>query len=318
MMRCILMSTFLVTGGSGYIGTRLSDKLAQQGHSVVSLDHSMPTASQSSDSRIRRVYGDVCDRMLIEDLFHNIDGCFHLAHSTNDRNDQVDGPNLRGTMNVFGAAQSSKRISIPVIYASSACVYGDNATIPLTESAELRPVSNLGIDKAASEMFARIASLKTGVPSIGLRLFNVYGPGKEQECNNLDPIAHILKCIESGNSIEVNGDGEQQHDYIYIEDVIEIFLKAMEKAIPRHQIFNVCTGRKTSLNALIQIISSMFNINVPMQYLPRLPGDIDISLGDPKKTMNYFKLDTFTSLEQGLLATFQHHIGTDLTEKEVG
>ena len=180
------MALYLITGGCGFIGSHLAEDLLAQGHSVRVIDNlstgkisNLPASRVPTDCEL--VIGDITDKARLEQCFDGVDYCFHLAAiaSVQLSNEDWAGThqvNLTGSINVFDAARMRQ---VPVVYASSAAVYGDNAESPLTESAVLRPLTAYGADKLGSELHARVASFVHSVPTTGLRFFNVYGPRQD-------------------------------------------------------------------------------------------------------------------------------------------
>ena len=172
------MTCFLVTGGCGFIGSHLVESLVNEGHKVRVLDDLSTGKRENVPAQCEVVVGSVTDNQLVRDCMTDIDGCFHLAAiaSVQESNENWLGThevNLTGTINVFDACRKNRT---PVVYASSAAVYGDNAEMPLKESSGVRPLTAYGADKLACELHAQVASLVHSVPTSGMRFFNVYGP----------------------------------------------------------------------------------------------------------------------------------------------
>src|SRR5581483_1856399 len=171
------MASYLVTGGCGFIGSHLADALLARGHAVRILDDLSTGQRKNAPAKAEVVIGDVADPAVVLRAMRGMAGCFHLAAIPSVQR-SIDAwlathrVNLGGTINVLDAARAAG--GVPVVYASSAAVYGDLASLPLAESAAPAPLSPYGADKAASELQARAAFHVHGVPSTGLRFFNVF------------------------------------------------------------------------------------------------------------------------------------------------
>ena len=221
------MALYLVTGGCGFIGSHLVEDLLNRGHRVRILDDlstgkrsNLPAGAPSRQCEL--ITGDVIDRELVERCFEGVDHCFHLAAvaSVQRSNEDWSGThriNLTGAINIFDAA---RRQRVPVVYASSAAVYGDNADTPLQESAQLRPLTAYGADKLGCELHARVASLVHSVPTTGLRFFNVYGPRQCASSPYSGVISIFADRLTRAEPLVVFGDGEQTRDFIFVKDVV--------------------------------------------------------------------------------------------------
>ena len=163
------------------------------------------------------------------------DGCFHLAAVASVELSNRDWlgahrTNLTGAITVFEAATAAG--PIPVVYASSAAVYGDCPSLPLGEKSEKRPLSAYGADKIGCELHARVGGKVHRLPSVGLRLFNVYGPGQDPKSPYSGVISIFCERLRRGEPIEIFGDGDQTRDFIFVADVVAAMLRAMDARLP--------------------------------------------------------------------------------------
>ena len=177
------MSTWLVTGGAGFIGSHLCEALQQRGDTVRVLDDLSTGRRSNLPDGIAFIEGDVADAAAVAAAIDGVDGCFHLAAIASVEKGVTDWlgthrTNLTGTITLFDSIrrQGSR---IPVVYASSAAVYGDVAAMPITEATPCRPLSAYGADKYGCELHAAVASHVHAIPTVGLRFFNVYGPRQD-------------------------------------------------------------------------------------------------------------------------------------------
>jgi UDP-glucose 4-epimerase len=234
-----------------------------------------------------------------------VDGCFHLAAIASVQRCTEDWlgahrVNLGGTIAVLDAARATRT---PVVYASSAAVYGDSAVPPITEDAPARPLSAYGADKLGSELHARVAGHVFGVPSTGLRFFNVYGPRQDPSSPYSGVISIFCDRLRAGKTATIFGDGAQTRDFVFVGDVVRALLAAMMRADPAAPVFNVCTGRPTSILALAHAVADTLGASPQLAFGPPRPGDIRESLGDPARAHAELGVRAEMSLLDGLAAT---------------
>jgi UDP-glucose 4-epimerase len=233
-------------------------------------------------------------------------GCFHLAAVASVEFSNRDWlrthrTNLTGAITVFDAAIAAGRI--PVVYASSAAVYGECPSLPLHENSEKQPLSAYGADKLGCELHARVAGKVHGLPSVGLRLFNVYGPGQDPKSPYSGVISIFCERLRRGEPIEVFGDGRQTRDFIFVADVITALLRAMDTRMSGHAVFNICTGRATTVLEVAQTIASLCRQDPSIQYRAEREEEIGHSHGDPTTAKQALGLGGPTKLRTGLAAT---------------
>jgi UDP-glucose 4-epimerase len=187
-----------------------------------------------------------------------------------------------------------------VVYASSAAVYGDAAIMPITETTERRPLSAYGADKFACELHARVAQHVHGVPAIGLRLFNVYGPRQDPQSPYSGVISIFCERIRRGAPIEIYGDGGQTRDFVFVADVITALLAAMRLRPTDAPVFNVCTGIATSVLDLARTIAELAGTRLDVRHQPPHAGDIRRSTGSPAMSQAALSLPAPVALRTGL------------------
>lgn len=296
------MANYLVTGGCGFIGSHLVDSLIKDGHKVRILDDLSTGRRENIQHNCEIIVGDVGNTAIVALSMEDMDACFHLAaiasvQQSNENWVATHKTNLTGTINVFNAARHKK---VPVVYASSAAVYGDNAEMPLSESSELRPLTAYGSDKLGSELHARVASLVHGVPTVGLRFFNVYGPRQDPSSPYSGVISIFIKRLFEDQTLTVFGDGEQTRDFVYVADVVRTLRSAMTNISSMPSVFNVCTGESTSINKLAKVIISITGMNVSIEHKKTRKGDIRVSVGNPTRTKQKLGVSAQVSLVDGL------------------
>lgn len=303
------MARYLVTGGCGFIGSHLVERLVAAGHEVRVLDDLSTGRSDHLPPGVPLTVGDVAEPALLRDLMDGVDGCFHLAAVASvDRSREdwlgTNRTNLAGAIAVFDAARhASAGGPVPVVYASSAAVYGDNQNVPLGEDATVGPLSAYGADKLACELHARVADGVHGVRTTGFRFFNVFGPRQDPKSPYSGVISIFAARIARGEPITINGDGEQVRDFVYVRDLVRYLTAAMDRPQAGAPVYNVCTGTPTTVNRLAEVLAALSGRALDRRNGPPRAGDIRVSIGDPSRLVATFGMACGTPLEGGLRDT---------------
>ena len=297
------MSRYLITGGLGLIGTELARTLAAAGHQVRIIDNLSSGSQNTVSDDCEVILGNVNDSILVGEAMAGVDGCFHLA-TTNEShgqdNDDLNCNHLQGMINVLSAARAaSTKSALPVVYASSSITYGDNAHTSLGEDLTARPLTSAAADKVGIELRARVATLAHGIPTTGLRLFSVYGQTAHATLGK-GVIATFMERIMNNQPITIYGDGEQTRDFVYLTDVVNFFTAAMTITPRQPALYNVCTGRRTSLQQLAHLLFSLFGKPVEIRYAAARKGDIRSSVGNPELAIRHLGIRARTTLAGGL------------------
>jgi UDP-glucose 4-epimerase len=305
------MARFLVTGGAGFIGSHLVEALLDDDHDVRVLDDLSSGNSDNLPRAVEFIKADVADPDIVGRAFDGIDGCFHLAaiasvERCNREWLRAHQVNLTGTINIFNEARASRRHGdIPVVYASSAAVYGDRHTRPAVETSRTEPLSAYGADKRACELHARAAGVTHGVRSTGLRFFNLYGPRQDARSPYSGVIAIFIDRLRRGRAIEIYGDGQQVRDFTFVADGIIALRRAMAAASARAPIFNVCTGQGTTVHRVAMTVASLCGSGLVIDQRPRRCSEVQISIGDPRHAADELGFRAGTALTDGLAATIE-------------
>ncbi len=287
------MASYLVTGGCGFIGSHLVDTLLSNGHRVIVIDDLSSGKRENLSPNAELIVGDVCDLNLVINTLSQVDACFHLAAllgmvACKENWLGTNRVNLVGTLTLFEAARlirEKHHKTLPIVYTSSCSVYGDAPYQPITEISSTAPLSAYGADKLACELHARVATIVHGIPTIGLRLFNVYG--SRQNANSIDSgaIPIFIDKVQKNAPITIFGDGEQTRDFVHVSDVVNHFIFFMENMHLAPDVFNVCTGNIVTINRLIDLMRSILQKPIEKIYQPPRPGDVLHSHGDPSKAI---------------------------------
>lgn len=298
------MATYLVTGGAGFIGSHLCDALVARGDRVRVLDDLSTGHRSNLPSEAAFIEGDIADPAAAAAAMEGVDGCFHLAAIASVERGVTDWlgthrANLTGTITLLDAIRR-QRTKIPVVYASSAAVYGDCQIVPIAEDADRRPLSAYGADKYGCELHARVASHVHGIPTTGLRFFNVYGPRQDPRSPYSGVISIFCERIGTAAQVSVFGDGGQTRDFVYVANVVSALLAAMALRPADAPVFNVCTGIATSVLELAQVIADLAGRRLDLRHQPPRLGEIRHSLGDPRNARSALGLPDPVNLRDGL------------------
>ena len=296
------MTKFLVTGGAGFIGSHLCEALRAHGDEVRVLDDLSTGKRENLAADIELIEGDVADQATVQRAVNGIDGCFHLAAIASVERGVNDWlgthrANLTGAITVFDAI---RRMRVPVVYASSAAVYGDAATVPIAETTLCRPLSAYGADKYGCELHARVASHVHEIPTVGLRFFNVYGPRQDPRSPYSGVISIFCERIARGAPIDIYGDGGQTRDFVYVADVVAALLAAMRSGSVDAPVFNVCTGNATSVLELARVIAELAGTRLDAHHKPPRAGEIRHSTGCRTLSQTALSLPEPIALRAGL------------------
>lgn len=273
----------LITGGAGFIGSHLADKLKDK-NSVKVFDNFSNPAIKKKRSNVSYIKEDIQKQRVLEDSFKDVDVVFHLAAATSVKKSS-ERPfynfenNAKGTLNVLEAAR--KKDVPKVVFASSSTVYGLADELPTPESADLKPISNYGASKSAGEMYLRSYSSTYGIQTISLRFANIFGPRSDHGV--MYDFFHKLK--ENPEKLTILGDGEQRKSYLYIEDCIDATLTSLQVE-KDFEVFNIGSNEQISVTEIAEILSDEMDLDPDFEYMggkKGWKGDVPEMLLDVKK-----------------------------------
>jgi len=291
----------LVTGGAGFIGSHLVDRLVKEGHEVVVIDNLSTGKKENLNPKADFYNLDICNFNKIKPFFKRIDFVFHLAALPRvplSIKDPVATAkvNILGTINVFKAAIDAgvKR----VIFASSSSVYGDQEKLPLKENMIPRPISPYALQKLTAENFAKQFTKLYKIPIVSLRYFNVFGPRIDFDSDYSLVIGKFLRLKKEEKPLTIFDDGEQTRGFCYVDDVVEATLKAAKtKKLKGGEVINISSGKSYSVNYLAKLISKK------VVYLSPRPGDVRHTQADISLAKELLNWQPKVDLEQGLKKT---------------
>ncbi len=291
------MDYILVTGGAGFIGSHLVALLVEKGMRVRVFDSLISGKRERIPVDADFIQGDIRDTEALAEAMKDITRVVHLAAQVSVPA-SVENPalthevNVIGTRNVFEAARHAgvKR----VVYASSAAVYGDHPELPKTEESLLQPKSPYATSKATNEVDA----LASGLSTMGLRFFNVYGPGQEANHPYASVIPRWVAAAKDNRPIVLYGDGTQTRDFVHVDDVARALLLALDSTYIG--VCNIASGTETVLRDVLLSITETLGRNILQESEPPRSGDIKRSFAQISRAQETIGFVPEVSLEDGL------------------
>ncbi|MCF4996267.1 NAD-dependent epimerase/dehydratase family protein [Pseudomonas syringae] len=297
----------LITGGAGFIGSHLADALLAKGHSVRILDD-LSTGNRANlpldNPNVELIVGDVADAALVARAMHGCSAVAHLAAVASVQA-SVDDPvkthqsNFIGTLNVCEAMRQAgvKR----VLYASSAAVYGNNGEgESINEDTPKQPLTPYASDKLAGEQYFDFYRRQHGLEPVIFRFFNIYGPRQDPSSPYSGVISIFSERAQKGLPITVFGDGEQTRDFLYVEDLVDVLVQALEKPQVEEGAVNVGWNQATNLKQMLAALEQVVGELPPVSYGPARSGDIRHSRADNRRLLARFKCAQPTPMNVGL------------------
>ncbi len=315
-------SAILVTGGCGFIGLNLMSFLARRYRLVRVLDDlsaggvetlKREWATFQDPAELDFVRGDVRDRPLVEECVRGVEAVVHLAAqsgviSSVEDPDHDCSVNVLGTFNILEAARQS---SVPnVVFASSAAAIGQKDP-PVTEEGSPRPLSPYGASKLAAEGYCSAYNGSFGINTVALRFANVYGP---HSTHKTSVVARFLSRALEGVPVTIYGDGSQTRDFIFVEDLCQAILLALDDNV-QSGVYNVGTGTMVSVNELLETMESILGRSLEREHLPARRGEAKHVCLDIDKARELLGFDPKFSLEEGLNKTYDWFRTTVASEK---
>ncbi len=299
----------LVTGGAGFIGSHLVQRLLREGHAVRVLDDLSTGKRDNVPEGAELVVGDIRNAAMVDEVAGGCEVIFHEAAvvsvpaSIEDPQRSHD-VNIQGTLNVLLAARRQKVRR--VVFASSAAIYGEEPTLPKGELSITAPISPYGIEKLAGEHYVLSWPRLYGVEGVSLRYFNVFGPRQDPRSPYSGVISVFADRAMTGREVSIYGDGEQSRDFVFVEDVVSANLLAATVPGASGRAFNIARGERTSLNALLGTIAKIVGREISAKHEPAREGDIRHSLADITRARSELGYAPSVSVEAGLRRLIEH------------
>lgn len=318
----------LITGGAGFIGSSLVEKLLNEKHNVIVIDnfnnyYNPKLKEQNISDYLKNPYfklykHDICDSEFINNLFksNKIDIVVHLAACAGVRNSlefplEYVNSNIYGTVNIL---ESMKNNNIrKIIFASSSSVYGNCNAKKFSEDLKIsQPISPYASTKSACEQFLYTYSKLYNINTICLRFFTVYGPRQRPDL----AIRKFASKIQNNESISIYGDGNSARDYTYIDDIISGILGAIKYNKTPYEIINLGGGKSITINQMISAIENSLGKKAKINYLPMQPGDVNRTESDITKARKLLGYNPQTDFDEGIKKFIEWAKISKIFEKE--
>ena len=293
----------LVTGGAGFIGSNLVSHLIADNNSVTVLDNFMSGYRSNLDSfpGINIIEGDIRDKNAVEKAMHGAEVVFHLAASVGNKR-SIDQPILDAEINVIGTLQvleaARKKGVRKIVTSSSAGIFGELKTIPIKEDHPIEPDSPYGCTKLCEEKLCLSYAKLYDIEAVCLRYFNVYGPNQRFDAyGNVIPI-FVFRMIRN-EPIIIYGDGEQTRDFVHVDDVVQANIRAAD-SIGVNGAFNIASGKRVTINRLVDIITRGNSTKIKIEHSPERPGDVRHSLADLSLALEKINYTPTVDFERGI------------------
>lgn len=305
---------YLVTGGAGFIGSHITEKLLRDGHFVRVLDNFSSgkienlffTEEPELKANFELMRGDIRDKAVCAAACDSMEYCLHQAalrsvpKSMKDPESYND-VNIGGTLNLLQAA-AAKKIK-RLVMASSSSVYGDVTRFPEKEEFYPELISPYALSKLADEYYCRIFSEHFGLETVCLRYFNVFGPRQALDDEYAVVIPKFIHCILHDQQPPIFGNGKQSRDFTYIDNVVQANLRSAVAPGIRHQVFNVANGRDTRVIDLVSAINKTLGKSVKPEFLPVRAGDVFRTCADISRIRKVIGFRPEVDFAEGLKRT---------------
>jgi UDP-glucose 4-epimerase len=303
----------LVTGGGGFIGGHLVERLLADGHDVRALDNFTTGRRENLNDvidAIELVEGDIQSYERAHTAVRGCDVVLHQAALPSVPRSVRDpltsnASNVIGTLNVLLAARDSDVRR--VVFASSSSVYGANPTLPKREDLQTMPISPYAVAKLAAEGYCQSFWHVYQLETVALRYFNVFGPRQDPRSEYAAVIPKLITAALEETTPVIFGDGEQTRDFTFVDNVVEANVLAMAAPDVAGEVFNVAVGDRISLNTLLQQIGEITGREIAADYAAARAGDVRHSLADVSKARERLGYAPKVSLAEGLRRTIEWH-----------
>ena len=293
----------LITGGAGFLGSALANRLVGEGHTVLVLDDLTAGDARQLDPAVLLTRGDVRDVPKLWSLLQQVDCVYHLAarvrvpesiYYPRDYNEV----NVGGTVAVMEAMRDTgvRR----VVFASSAALYGDQAGQPIKESQPPSPNSPYGVSKIAAEYYVSTLGALYEIETVSLRIFNAYGPGQDLPPSYPPVIPQLLRQAQTGGSLVIFGDGTQTRDFVYVQDVVDALLLAATVAGANRAVINIGSGTSICINDLAELVGRVTDREVGLLHNQGHSGGVCRLVADVSLAEKLLGWRPRTGLEEGL------------------
>ncbi|MEJ2734088.1 MAG: NAD-dependent epimerase/dehydratase family protein [Anaerolineae bacterium] len=298
----------LITGGAGFLGAALANRLLGEGHTVLALDDLTAGDPRRLAPQVLLTRGDVRDVPKLWSLLQGVNCVYHLAarvrvpesvHYPSDYN----AVNVGGTVAVMEAMRDTgvRR----VVFASSGALYGEQAQQPVREGQMPNPNSPYGVSKIAAEYYVSTLGALYDIETVSLRIFNAYGPGQDLPPSYPPVIPQLLRQALDGGSLVIFGDGRQTRDFVFVEDVVDALAAAATATDVNRAVINIGSGREVSINELASLVARVTEKKISLLRNPAMSAGVSRLVADVSLAQQLLGWNPRTGLEEGLNRTLE-------------
>jgi UDP-glucose 4-epimerase len=294
---------FLVTGGAGFIGSALANRLVREGHQVRVIDDLSAGDPTRLLPQVNFTRGSVTDKPKLWRLLAKVDCVYHLAARVSVPESilyprEYETTNVGGTVALMEAMRDAGVQR--VVLASSGAIYGEQPGQPVKENMAPHPSSPYAVSKLAAEYYVGTIGSLWGIETVALRIFNAYGPGQAIPPTHAPVIPQFVQMVLGGGSLVVFGDGEQTRDFVFIDDVIEALVTAATAEGVNRQVINVGLGRETRINELVAAIERVAGREAHILHVKAESGGVSRLVADLSLARRWLSYEPRVDLEKGL------------------
>jgi nucleoside-diphosphate-sugar epimerase len=305
------MARYLVTGGAGFIGSNIAEKLVEMGEEVIIFDN-LSTGHEGNIEHFRRkikfVKGDIRNESEVRAALEGVDYVLHQAALASVPR-SIDDPVLVNEVNVGGTLtmlEESRRASVKCfVYAASSSAYGESDVLPKREDMLPAPLSPYAVSKLVGEHYCSVYSKVYGMPTVSIRYFNVFGPRQDPASQYAAVIPIFVSHLLEGKSPTIYGDGEQSRDFTFVGNIVKANLMAAQWEGATGQVINVACGGRYTLNELYGMLCDLTGVSLDPVYADPRPGDVKHSLADITLAEKLLGYSVETGFEEGLKRTVE-------------
>jgi len=298
----------LITGGAGFLGASLANRLVEEGHTVLALDDLTAGDPRRLSRQVLLTRGDVRDVPKLWTLLQGVDCVYHLAARVRVP-ESVHYPAEYNEVNVGGTValmQAMRDTGVRrVVLASSGAIYGEQEQQPVDEAQTPRPNSPYGVSKIAAEYYTSTLGMLYDIETVSLRIFNAYGPGQDLPPSYPPVIPQALRQAQTGGSIVIFGDGSQTRDFVFVDDVVEALVSAATASSANRTVINIGSGQEVSIRELAAHVVRVTDKQVSILYNPSVSGGVSRLVADVRLARDLLGWAPHTSLEDGLRLTLE-------------
>lgn len=305
------MAVFLVTGGAGFIGSNIVEKLIKDRHQVKVLDN-FSTGKRSNiagfRNKITLIEGDIRNKNIVEKAMEQVDFVLHQAalpsvpRSVRDPL-STNAVNVEGTLNLLLVARDKKVKRF--VYAGSSSAYGDTPTLPKKEQMTPNPLSPYAVSKLTGEHYGQVFWHVFGLETVILRYFNVFGPRQDPTSQYAAVVPKFIEALLSKRPPVIYGDGEQSRDFTYIDNVVEANILACFAPGAGGEVINIACNKRITINELAKKLIVIIKVDIEPEYAESRPGDVKHSLASIDKAKKILGYKPKVDFEQGLKKTVE-------------